>query len=346
MLICSRCGAQNQTPGKFCATCGAALAPANPPAPPGWGAEPPRPAPPPYGPPPGPGGAGPFITPPPAGPAVPPPAWGAPGPQPPPNYPSAPPQGPPGWGAPPNPYAPPPAAPPYGSPPGNLYGAPPQPPPPLGSPDPGARYGAPPNPVGAYAPPGAGPGESPSPFGATTPDAGGFAGGANRPSWADPAPPVPEDRSGSYGAPHGSSMSAPNPLGETRVSAAPAPVPAARDPEHVEPDAPRVLAGFLINYGEGSHDVGRFWPVYQGRNTVGRKEAAPNLDVEIDHATTSSRHAVIYASARPARMKLEDPGSTNGTFVNEQRLAFGTKHELSDGDSVRFGGYTVIVKII
>ena len=110
------------------------------------------------------------------------------------------------------------------------------------------------------------------------------------------------------------------------------------------PDAPRVLAGFLVSYVE--QELGSFWPLYQGQNVVGRKDASDNLDVAVDHPTTSSRHAIFYASARPARIKLEDPGSTNGTFVNDRRVDAGTKVELSDGDSVRFGGFPVTVKII
>ena len=77
-----------------------------------------------------------------------------------------------------------------------------------------------------------------------------------------------------------------------------------------------------------------------------RKGAAPSLHVEIDHPTTSSRHALLIASARPARIKLEDQGSTNGTFVAGQALERGRKVELRDGEVVRFGGFTVIVKIV
>lgn len=105
-----------------------------------------------------------------------------------------------------------------------------------------------------------------------------------------------------------------------------------------------MLAGFLVSY-EGS-DTGTFWPLYQGQNLVGRKAAAPGLSVEIDHPTTSSRHALLLASARPARIKLEDLGSTNGTYVNDQPLERSRKLELRDGDSIRFGGFTAIVKIV
>jgi pSer/pThr/pTyr-binding forkhead associated (FHA) protein len=112
----------------------------------------------------------------------------------------------------------------------------------------------------------------------------------------------------------------------------------------VPPDAPRVLAGFLVSY-EGN-DLGTFWPVYQGKNVIGRKAAADGLDIEIDHPTTSSRHAFVHAAARPGAFKIEDSGSTNGTFLNEERLAKNSPQEVRDGDTIRFGGYAVAVKIV
>jgi hypothetical protein len=118
---------------------------------------------------------------------------------------------------------------------------------------------------------------------------------------------------------------------------------AARDPEHVEPNAPRTLAGFLITY---ESEAGEFWPLYQGQNLVGRRGAAPGLHVEMDHPTCSSRHAILLASAKPGRVKLEDLGSTNGTFVGDQQLQRGNRHELRDGDRLRFGGLRVIIKIV
>ncbi len=105
-----------------------------------------------------------------------------------------------------------------------------------------------------------------------------------------------------------------------------------------------MLAGFLVSYE--STELGVFWPIYQGANVVGRKGASPGLDIEIDHPTTSSRHAVIHATARPGRLRVEDPGSTNGTFLGEQMLEKSKPHDLRDGDVVRFGGFNVIVKVI
>jgi pSer/pThr/pTyr-binding forkhead associated (FHA) protein len=126
--------------------------------------------------------------------------------------------------------------------------------------------------------------------------------------------------------------------------AAPAAGPG-RDPESVEAGAIRALAGFLVSYDQS--EFGVFWPLYQGQNVLGRKgSGAAGLDIEIDSPTTSSRHAIVYASARPGRLKVEDSGSTNGTFMNEAPLERGKKFELRDNDTLRFGGFTVTVKII
>jgi pSer/pThr/pTyr-binding forkhead associated (FHA) protein len=129
------------------------------------------------------------------------------------------------------------------------------------------------------------------------------------------------------------------------------PSPSAPPPVAVSPSAApsadaslRVLAGFLVSYE--ATELGVFWPIYQGQNVVGRKGAAPGLDIEIDHPTTSSRHAVIHATARPGKLKVEDPASTNGTFVGENMIEKNKPYELRDGESVRFGGFNVIVKII
>ena len=95
-----------------------------------------------------------------------------------------------------------------------------------------------------------------------------------------------------------------------------------------------------------ANELGVFYPIHQGQNLVGRKGAAPGLHIELEHGTTSSRHALLLATARPGRLKIEDTGSTNGTFVGDLMLERGKRHELKDGDVVRFGGYVTIVKIV
>jgi hypothetical protein len=138
---------------------------------------------------------------------------------------------------------------------------------------------------------------------------------------------------------------APPPMAAPHAPSAPPPVAAAAPPGPTAVDTSlRVLAGFLVSYE--TTELGVFWPIYQGQNNVGRKGAAPGLDIEIDHPTTSSRHAVIHATARPGKLRVEDPGSTNGTFVGEHMIEKNKSHDLRDGEGVRFGGFNVIVKII
>lgn len=144
-------------------------------------------------------------------------------------------------------------------------------------------------------------------------------------------------------APVGHSPSAP-PARSAAPPPAALPLGPGRDPELVEPGAIRALAGFIVSYDQS--ELGVFWPLYQGQNVLGRKAASAGLDIEIDSPTTSSRHAIVYASARPGRLKIEDVGSTNGTFLNEAPLERGKKFELRDNDTLRFGGFSVTVKII
>ena len=56
--------------------------------------------------------------------------------------------------------------------------------------------------------------------------------------------------------------------------------------------------------------------------------------------------AAVIVDATAGTVQVEDTGSTNGTFVNEEHIGFNGKRELRDGDKVRFGGYSTIVKIV
>jgi hypothetical protein len=157
-----------------------------------------------------------------------------------------------------------------------------------------------------------------------------------------------------HGAPrpaHGSGgVVSPMPVAPTNAPAAAMPAATAampgtsQDPAQVPEGAPRILSGFLVSF-EGQ-PMGGFWPIFQGRNLIGREGAPVSLDIPIAHPTTSSRHAVLMASALPGRVKVEDLGSTNGTFVNDVRLARGQPVEVADGDRVRLGLFAAIIKIV
>ncbi|HZV63821.1 MAG TPA: FHA domain-containing protein [Telluria sp.] len=69
------------------------------------------------------------------------------------------------------------------------------------------------------------------------------------------------------------------------------------------------------------------------RTTIGRH---PQNDVVIEHLAVSGRHAAITLVMDDAI--LEDLGSTNGTYVNGQRIA---RHQLSDRDRVNVGTFKI-----
>lgn len=360
MIVCARCGAQNQPTNKFCLSCGAPVQQVGQPAPAPAANPQPAPAPQPWGAPPPPAPAGQWGQSPQAEPQ--PPAWGQQPPAPAPAPWGQPQQAAPAWGQPPQAPSPQQG---WGQQPANAPAAPaPWGAPPAPAPQPGWNQGAAQGgfaPAGGFGPAPAhlrvGSPEGLNPFGATV----GPPEGVGAPPAAPAQPPWPGDafaptnpqeeaaRAGgaSYGAPVAppqvvASAPAPAPAPPTRPSTHP--VAAASDPEFVDPHAPRSLAGFLVSY-EGN-ELGVFYPIYQGQNLVGRKGAAPGLQIEIEHGTTSSRHATLFAAARPGRVKIEDMGSTNGTFVGDLMLERGKKHELKDGDVVRFGGYVTIIKIV
>ncbi len=108
--------------------------------------------------------------------------------------------------------------------------------------------------------------------------------------------------------------------------------------------AARVLRGFLVAYG--SNPIGDFWPLASGRVIVGRAGTGDGVDVAVQDPTISSRHAALVVDPEMGGITVEDTGSTNGTFVNDEHIGFNGRRELRDGDRVRFGGYITVVKVI
>ncbi|MGH7435729.1 MAG: FHA domain-containing protein, partial [Polyangiaceae bacterium] len=126
---------------------------------------------------------------------------------------------------------------------------------------------------------------------------------------------------------------------------APSPMAATAQPQYgVDPTKSRVLRGFLVAYG--INPLGDFWALTSGRHVLGRLGADQGVDISLQDPTISSRHAALAVDPNTGNITLEDTGSTNGTFVNDEHIGFNGRRDLRDGDRLRFGGYTTIVKII
>jgi len=77
------------------------------------------------------------------------------------------------------------------------------------------------------------------------------------------------------------------------------------------------------------------------RIVVGRSRSA---DVQLPHAAVSSTHASIRHQGMG--FALIDEGSTNGTRVNETRIAAGRPKPLQTHDVIDLGGYRLTVELM
>ncbi len=88
----------------------------------------------------------------------------------------------------------------------------------------------------------------------------------------------------------------------------------------------------LVQVYPAGSNLGRRFTLAGEEHLVGRLE---ELDISIQEDAVSRRHARIYRANNT--WTLEDLGSTNGSYVNDQRLA--PRQALTDGDMLRFGGH-------
>jgi hypothetical protein len=101
----------------------------------------------------------------------------------------------------------------------------------------------------------------------------------------------------------------------------------------------RAHATLVIERGSSA---GKQFPLSNQEANIGRWDADggvfPDVDLDSDdpEAKVSRRHARI--SLRDGQYRIEDLGSTNGTFINRgHRLAPGDRQPLKDGDEIIVG---------
>jgi diguanylate cyclase (GGDEF)-like protein len=80
--------------------------------------------------------------------------------------------------------------------------------------------------------------------------------------------------------------------------------------------------------------VGEMYKIGKNETTIGRGSAA---DIQVIDEGISRRHASIKLEGE--RITVADLGSTNGTFLNGERI---TVHALRDGDKIQVGSTTIL----
>lgn len=104
-----------------------------------------------------------------------------------------------------------------------------------------------------------------------------------------------------------------------------------------------ILVGFLVTFQ--NEPSGICWPIRSGRTQLGRA-GSERIDIGINDASSSSKHASVSADPSTGQAFVQDDGSRNGTFLNEQKLNSGEQRQLHDNDRLRLGSTTLVVKLL
>lgn len=146
----------------------------------------------------------------------------------------------------------------------------------------------------------------------------------------------------------GAALGAPLPtagqVGIAQAPPAPSAAPAAARIPVSSGAAPAAHAQILLGNGQNVELGGR------ESYLIGREDPISGIYPEIDTSASdgdtsgvSRRHAEIVRQSN--QWFLQDLNSTNGTFVNNQRLAPHTRHPLRSGDQIRLGKWIATFQV-
>lgn len=92
-----------------------------------------------------------------------------------------------------------------------------------------------------------------------------------------------------------------------------------------------------ITIGGGTRELNLNFKPGGRRMNVGR---GSDNDIQLDDRSVSKIHAAILMN-REGTLLVSDTGSTNGTYINGRRLAYGEARQIEEGDIVGFGDVEV-----
>ena len=107
-----------------------------------------------------------------------------------------------------------------------------------------------------------------------------------------------------------------------------------------EPEPDRRSLSVAVSFQAGGKAVKRTLDLEEGRRvSIGRTK---ENGLQIDDQSISKAHASLLLT-KEGRLVVADTGSTNGTFVNGQRIAYGKAVEVPPGTSMMFGLVSVSI---
>ena len=119
-----------------------------------------------------------------------------------------------------------------------------------------------------------------------------------------------------------------------RAERAGVPVPGASPPM---PDIQVIARVSQLGQREGSREVTLIFKPGGRRLNVGR---ASDNELSLNDTSVSKIHAALLMTSE-GTLLVADTGSTNGTYINGRRIAYGESRQIDDGDVVGFGDVEV-----
>jgi FHA domain len=103
------------------------------------------------------------------------------------------------------------------------------------------------------------------------------------------------------------------------------------------PPMPDIQVIARVTTGQGTREVPLIFKPGGKRLNVGR---ASDNELQLNDTSVSKIHAALLMSSE-GTLLVADTGSTNGTFINGRRIAYGESRLIEDGDVVGFGDVEV-----
>ena len=138
------------------------------------------------------------------------------------------------------------------------------------------------------------------------------------------------------------------------AAAAPAAPPPAPAPA---PPAPPASRGSSVPQGaqpklvvKRGQKIGFEFPIYAGENYVGRADEKP-VDIDLEdqeppeRVWCSRQHALIQFDDAAGNITVEDLNSSNGTYVNRERVYPGQPRQIFVNDTIQIGTVHLTLKV-